>query len=252
MTMIFHIARRELRQMVRTPYAWLLAAVLLFIAGVFYAFGLAGYADYAAQSAMYGEEISVVQGVVEQFVVVMGLLLVLFMPLVTMRLFEAEQRQGAMALLLSSPVSSTEIVLGKWLGMMGFWSLLLVGGFAYIPITLYWFASPPPGPIIAGFCGLFLLSSLGTGIGLMASSLSRSPLLAAALSWCGLMILWVLSFTADMENELATLGKYLGLSGHLEGMAAGLISTDDIGFFVIGTLFCLFVAQQRVESHRWS
>jgi ABC-2 type transport system permease protein len=250
--MILHIARRELRQMLFTPYTWILAAVLLFVAGVFYAFGLAGYADYAAQSAMYGEEISVVQGVVEQFVVVMGLLLVLFMPLVTMRLFADEQRDGAMALLLSSPVSSTEIVLGKWLGMMGFWALLLGLGFAYIPISLYWFSSPPAGPLISGFAALILLSSLGTGIGLMAASMSRSPLLAAGLSWGCLMGLWMLSFTAHMQGRLSILGKTLGLSGHLEAMAAGLLSSADLGFFTLGTLFCLFVAQQRVESHRWS
>jgi len=250
--MILHIARRELRQMLLTPYAWMLGAVLLFIAGVFYSFGLAGYADYAAQSAMYGEEISVVQGVVEQFVVVMGLLLVLFMPLVTLRIFADEQRHGAMALLLSSPISTTEIVLGKWLGMMGFWVLLIGCGFAYIPLTLFGFSSPPAGPLISGLCALLLLSSLGTSIGLMAGSLSRSPLLAAALSWCCLMGLWMLSFTADLTGPLSALGRTLGLSGHLEGMAAGLISSADLAFFALGTCFCLFVAQQRVESHRWS
>jgi len=250
--MIFHIARRELRQMLLTPYAWMLGAILLFIAGVFYSFGLAGYADYAAQSAMYGEEISVVQGVVEQFVVVMGLLLVLFMPLVTLRVFADEQRHGAMALLLSSPLSSTEIVLGKWLGMMGFWTLLLGCGFSYIPITLFAFSSPPAGPLVAGFTALLLLSSLGTSIGLMAGSLSQSPLLGGAISWCCLMVLWMLSFTADLEGPLGLLGKTFGLSGHLEGMASGLISSADLTFFAGSTLFCLFVAQQRVESHRWS
>lgn len=250
--MILHIARRELRQMLRTPYAWMLGAVLLFIAGVFYSFGLAGYADYAAQSAMYGEEVSVVQGVVEQFVVVMGLLLVLFMPLVTLRLFADEHRHGAMAMLLSSPLSSTEIVLGKWLGMMGFWALLLGCGFSYIPLTLYGFGSPPAGPLVAGFAALLLLSSLGTGIGLMAGSIAQSPLLAGALSWCCLMGLWMVSFTADLEGPLGTLGSTFGLSGHLESMAGGLLSTADLAFFAIGTLFCLFVAQQRVESQRWS
>lgn len=250
--MILHIARRELSQMVRTPYAWLLGSVLLFVAGIFYSFGLAGYAEYAAQSAMYGEEISVVQAIVEQFVNIMGLLLVLFMPLVTMRLFADEHREGAMALLLSSPVTSTQIVVGKWLGMMGFWAILLGLGFCYIPISLYAFSSPPAGPLLVGFLALVLLTSLGTGIGLMASAMTRSPLLAAALSWCCLMFLWILSFTADLDGKLAAVGKALGLSSHLEGLAGGLVHTGDLAFFVLGTLFCLFVAHQRVESHRWS
>jgi len=250
--MFLQIARRELHQMLRTPYAWVLGSVLLLIAGIFFAFGLAGYADYAAQSAMYGEEVSVVQGVVEQFVVILGLLLVLFMPVATMRLFADEQRSGAMALLLTSPIRSVDIVVGKWLGMMSFWMLLLGGGFAYIPVTLYWFASPPPGPLLAGFGALVLLTSLGTAIGVMAGSLTHSPLIAGGISWCILMLLWVASFLSQMEGLLGDAGTMLGLSGHMEALAAGLVSSADLAFFLLGTFFCLFVAQQRVESQRWS
>lgn len=250
--MILQIARRELRQMVRTPYAWVIGSVLLLIGGAFYSFGLAGYADYAAQSAMYGETISVVQGVVEQFVVVMGLLLVLFMPVATMRLFADEHREGAMALLLTSPIRSWDVVIGKWLGMMGFWFGLLGAGFAYIPGTLYWFADPPAGPVLAGFSTLLLLTSLGTAIGVLAGSLTRSPLIAAGLSWGALMLLWVASFLTEMDGPLGSIGRTFGLSGHVEGMAAGLVTTPHLAFFALGTLFCLFAAQQRVESQRWS
>ena len=123
-----------------------------------------------------------------------------------------EQRDGAIALLLSSPITSSQIVVGKWLGLMGFWLLLLVAGFAYIPISLFWFSSPPAGPILVGFLALVLLTGLGTAIGMMASSLTGSPLLSAALSWGLLMFLWILSFTAELEGKLSAIGKSLGLT----------------------------------------
>jgi ABC-2 type transport system permease protein len=252
--MTLHVARRELRQYLQSPFTYVMAAAFLFINGIFWALILDSYARYAGEAAMYGgeEEFSVLEGVVDPFVQTVALLLVLFLPTLTMRLLAEEQRSGSMALLLSSPVSSGEIVLGKWLGLMGVMVLMLGAGMAYVPATLFLFGEPPLVPLLLAYGGLFLLCSLGVAIGVMASSLSGSQVIGAVVAWAALLGLWILSALQDSQALLAELGKRFGLMLRFEGFGKGLVESGDLAYFVLLTAFFLFVAQQRVEAHRWS
>ncbi len=250
--MIWHIARRELRGYLHAPFSYVVSAAFLFIAGVFWALVLDSYAQLAGQAEMYGmTDFGMLEGVIQPFVSTLGLLLVLFMPVVTMRVLSDEQGGGAMALLLSSPVSSTQVVLGKWLGLWAFFGGLLGVGLLYVPATLYFFGDPPLAPLLTALLGVVLLTGLGSALGVMAAALSSSQILAAVISWAGLMALWILSFLASSDGILQPLGQMIGLMNHMEAFGQGLLKSNDLVWFGSLTALFLFVAQQRVESHRW-
>ena len=250
--MILQVARRELRQYLRSPSAYVVSGAILFVAGVFFALILNSYSSFAAQAAAYGQPpLSLIEGIVQPLASTLGLLLVLFMPTLTMRLLSEEQQSGSMTLLLSSPLSSWEIVLGKWLGLWTFLLLVLGLGMSYVPGALVLFADPPPGPLLSAGLGVALLAGTGAAVGLMTSSMTGNQVVAAVSAWALLMGSWILSFLESQDGLMGVFGSYIGLLVHYESFGQGLIRSNDLAYFAVVTLFCLFVAQQRVESHRW-
>jgi len=250
--MIFHVARRELLHYARSPGAYFVSAGLLFIGGVFFSLVIDSYTRFAAQGAMYGQEpMAVTQGIIEPMASTLGLLLVLFLPTVTMRVLAEEQNSGSMALLLSSPISSLEVVLGKWLGLMGFLACVLGLGLGYIPAMLYLFGDPPLAPLLTAALGLLLLCSVGAAVGVMTSALTSNQVVAAVSSWSLLLGLWILSFLETLDGWMGAVGTHIGLIVHYQSFSQGLVRSNDLAYFGLVTALCLFVAQQRVESQRW-
>ena len=142
--MVFHVARREFLHYLRSPFSYVVSAAFLFIVGVFFALILDNYVQLSSQGPMFGEQsLTITQGIIEPLSSTLGLVLILFLPALTMRVLAEEQRSGSMALLLSSPISSLEIVLGKWLGLMGFLLVLFATGLAYVPGVLFAFGKAP-------------------------------------------------------------------------------------------------------------
>lgn len=250
--MVYHVARRELLAYLQAPFTYIVAALFLFITGIFWAFSLEAYAEYTGQAAMYGADpLGPVEGVLGPFANATMLMLIFVMPIITMRVLAEEQRDGVMALLLSAPISSTEIVLGKWLGLVAFFTGLLGIGLAYAPLTLFVFADPPLAPFFTALLGVWLVAALGSAVGVMASSLSGSQIIGAVVAWAVLLGMWILSFLAETDGALQPLGELLGLMGHAQGFLEGLVRSNDLAWFGVWTGFFLFVAQQRVQSHRW-
>jgi ABC-2 type transport system permease protein len=251
--MMLHVARRELLQYLQSPFAYLVSAAFLFIVGVFFALILDNFVHLTSQGPMFGQEgLSVGQGVIEPFSSTLGLVLVLFLPTLTMRVLSEEQRTGSIALLLSSPISSLEIVLGKWLGLMAFLLLLMGLGLSYVPAVLIFFGNVAIAPMLSAALGIVLLTAAGSAIGVMTSSFSGRQIIAAVLAWLLLLGSWILSFLESLEGILGQVGRSIGLILHYESFGQALIRSNDLLYFTLITAFCLFVAQQRVESHRWS
>ncbi|HCP46415.1 MAG TPA: hypothetical protein DIU15_10250 [Deltaproteobacteria bacterium] len=250
--MIFHIARREFLHYLRSPGAYFVGAGLLFIGGVFFSLVIDSYTRFAAQGAMYGQDpLSISQGIIEPLASTLGLLLVLFLPTLTMRALAEEQKSGSMALLLSAPISSTEVVLGKWLGLMSYLGCLLGLGMAYVPAMLFVFGDPPLAPLLSAYLGVALLCAVGAAVGIMTSSLTSNQVVAAVSSWTLLLGLWILSFLESLDGWMGSLGTHIGLIVHYESFSQGLVRSNDLAYFAVVTAICLFVAQQRVESQRW-
>ena len=252
--MLWHLTRRELWGWLGAPFSWFVTAAFLAINGIFGALILDTFVQMSAEASLYGEAegLSVIEGVVQPMAGTLGLMLVLFLPTLTMRLLAEEAEGGTLPLLLSSPVRSWQIVVAKWLALVVLLVAVLGLGLAWLPATLFAFSDPPAGPLLSSALGVVLLIGMGSAAGLAASSLTRSQVLAGVLAWAALLALWIATFLESDDGPLAHLGALLGLIAHYERFAQGLVRSDDLAYFGILTLLALVTAWQRVESHRWS
>jgi ABC-2 type transport system permease protein len=248
---IWHLARRELLHHLQSPLTYVVSAAFLFLAGFFYSSILDGFARASAQSMGYGEESLSAFQLVAAFYESMGLIAVLFLPALTMRVLAEEQRDGSLPLLLSSPISSLEIVVGKWLGVCGFLVLLMGVGLAYVPLATMAMGSLPLLPTLVLVFGLLVLAATCAAIGVAASALSGSQVLAAVLTWVALLGLWILGILETAGGALGWLGQHVAMLPHFSPMTQGLVRSNDLVYFGLITALALLVAQQRVESHRW-
>lgn len=248
---VLHIARRELLQFLQSPLTYVISGAFLFIAGFFYATILDGFARASAQGMGMEEPAFGGFELVAAFYESMGLITVLFLPTLTMRVLAEEQRDGSLPLLLTSPISSWEIVVGKWLGVVGLLVVLLGFGLAYVPIATATMSSLPLLPTLTLIGALLLLASACAAIGVAASALSGSQMLAAVLTWVALLGLWILGIVANAGGALGWAGTKLAMLSHFTPMTQGLIRSNDLVYFVLLTAFSLLIAEQRVQAHRW-
>jgi ABC-2 type transport system permease protein len=165
-----------------------------------------------------------------------------------MGLFALEYQQRTFELLLTSPVTTWQVVLGKYLGAMGLCVLLLLST-AHVPATVYYFANPDWGRFAGGYLTLLLVQSVLISMGMVASACSRSQLVALVLSFAGSLGLYILGWLSD---DPAGWLAQISLAGHVEDVLKGSLRLSDLAYFVVFTWLMLFISQQRLESFRWS
>jgi ABC-2 type transport system permease protein len=177
--------------------------------------------------------------------------LVILVPMITMRSFAEEKRAGTYELLLTSPVATWEIVLGKFFGAVCF-ICVMVGLTATYGAILAAYGNPEFGIMAAGYIGLFLLSVTFVTIGLFASSLTENQIIAAVTALVMLLLLYVISWPADTAGE--TFGgilRYASVTEHFAQMVKGVIDTKSLIYFASMIVGWLFLTQRSVESIRW-
>lgn len=182
----------------------------------------------------------------------MAWLLLLAIPLITMRMISEEYASGTIETLMTAPVSDTEVVLGKFFGAMSFFVALLIATVVYA-IVLMNYGSPDVTVMLYGYLGVLLLGALYSSIGLFASSLTRHQLIAAVL---GMAIIGILTYAMDYIAGLQS-GQWrlffsnVNVLNQFEAFSRGIFDTKSIIFFVTATLFFLFLSVKVMESKRW-
>lgn len=246
MSAVFNIARTELRRIFLSPLAWAVLAIVQFIMGFVFINLLVEYANAGGNNDSVGVS-DYIGGSLYGFAIIV---LLLVMPLMTMRLFSEERKSGSITLLFSAPVSLTEIVLGKFLGLMGFIAAITLL-MALMPLSLHWSTELDWGRIAAGLLGLFLLMMAFGAAGLFVSSLTREPTIAAVGSFGLLLIVWLISILGYNDSiPFHDLINYLSLINHYESMRRGIFnSTDTLYYFLFTGLF-LWLTVQRLDMER--
>lgn len=182
----------------------------------------------------------------------MAWLLILAIPLITMRMISEEYASGTIETLMTAPVSDTEVVLGKFFGAMAFFVALVIATVVYA-LVLSHFGNPDMTVMLYGYLGLLLLGALYASIGLFASSLTRHQLIAAVL---GMAIIGILTYAMDYIASLQS-GRWrlffsdVNVLNQFEEFSRGIFDTKSIVFFITGTLFFLFLSVKVMESKRW-
>ncbi len=245
--MIINVARKELKSMFSSPMGWVILSLLMFAFGTYY---LNGVNDYFAvmSGAMRPAERTGVTQFVGQTVYGFASFIVLFaVPLLSMRLISEERRNQTLPFLFSAPISLTEIVVGKFLGLVLFLSILIV----YIGLmlsTLNIWADIDFGYILANSLGMLLMVASFSALGLYFSSMTQQPVVAAILTFIALFALMFLDrfFAGDPSNTLAS----LSLTRHFQSFASGLIDTADIIYFVLFIATFLTLTVRRLDADR--
>ena len=252
---IWPIFKKEMRLYATSPIAYVVFFIFLVVMGWFFSQILNYFAQASVRSAMnpsMGRDLNVTESVMRPLFGNLSVILVLaLMPFITMRLLAEERQTGTIELLLTYPLRDWEVLLGKYLAVFGLYAVLLVLTLLY-PLMLAYFARLEWGTVLSGYLGLLLMGSSFLALGLFASSLTVSQIVAAAWTFGILLLLWVIGWGADTLG--GTWGKvlqHLSTMEHNDNFAKGVLDTKDVLYYVNLTLLALFLAYRSVEARRW-
>ena len=182
---------------------------------------------------------------------VMEFMFIFIIPLLTMKLFSEEKSNGTMEFLLTAPLTPTMIVLGKYLSMLVFYSLLIALTSIYYFIVEY-FGEPDPYSILSGYIGIWLEGALFIAIGLLTSSWTSNQIIAAMSSYLILFLLYFsITFTKYFTGFAESFLIQFSTRTHLENFAIGMINASDIIYYFAGILLCLFLTGLSINHRLW-
>ncbi len=230
------ITKRELAALFVSPLAYVVGAAFLFITGLFFFFtvALAGLASLA------------------EVLNVIGVVLLFVAPILTMRLLAEEARSGTLELLLTSPIRDGEVVLGKFLAVFIFLLALLLPTLYY----LFWLThlGNPDIPVtLSGYLGVILLGAMLLSCGLLTSAMTANQMIAAVLAVAFSLFFWLAGAlgAALGEGPLGDIFTYLSVQEHFTDFLLGLITTNNIVYFLSVTAAALFLTTRILEVRRW-
>jgi ABC-2 type transport system permease protein len=229
------IAERELRAYFLSPVGYVVIAGFLLLAGYLFYVPLA----LVGQASLRGWTYNIV------------IILIILVPALTMRLVAEERKTGTIEVLMTSPVTDAQMILGKFLGCLGFYAVMLAITFIY-PLILRSIGKPEMGPILAGYLGLFLFGATFVAIGLLASALTKSQVVGFVSAFVVLLLLFLFEWMAQAGTGwLTTAVRYIGIQQHLENFAKGVIDTKDIIYYLSVVVLCLLLSVRATQAWKW-
>ena len=244
--MILTIAHKEFRSLFSTPSTWIILGALQFIFAWFFLARLDAFLQMQTQLAQLANAPGATQSVASPLLATVGFILMMLVPVFTMRLFAEERRNQTMVLLMSAPVASWEIILGKFLGLLLFLSLIIAACLIML-LTLALGTHLDFGLLITNAIGLFLLTACYTAIGLYFSTLTSQPIVAATSTLAALFGLWLIDL-AGSSTSMAL--KALSPTIHFQSFNAGLLLGKDFAYFLLFSAICLLLAIRRLHNSR--
>lgn len=255
---VFAIVEKEWRHYFGSPIAYVALFVWMVLFGFFYYIPLSRFLDVSLQMQMGGgmgggRKLSMNDWVLGPVLSNMAVVTLFLMPMLTMRLFAEEKRQGTYELLATSPLTDLQIVFGKTLAALGLYLLMIVAGFLNFALLWYYAPTPPEWkPLLTGALGLLLVGMAFISLGTFLSTLTRNQIVAGTLCFCLSLVFWVLSWAEDPTAGPIQQGiAYLALTTHMEDLIKGVVDLKDLVFYGSFIGFGIFLSHQSLASQRW-
>ena len=250
---IVTIAEKELRSYFASPIAYVIIGLFSLLFGWFFYAYLTMFVRQSEQMMQFGGggSANVNQQMIRWLQQNTSVLILFVMPMITMRTYAEEKRSGTIELLLTSPITDFQIIIGKFLGALGLYLAMLAVTLLYIAI-LFVYGNPEWRPIVAGYLGLLLMGSCFLSAGLLVSSFTKNQIVAGFLTFAVFLMLWVIDWPGEYYGPTGqAVLSYLSITQHLDDFSRGIIDTKHVIYYLSFITFGLFITAKAVDSERW-
>jgi ABC-2 type transport system permease protein len=250
---VFTICGREVKAYFTSPIAYLLMGLFGLITGFMFYSATAYFISVSTNQQMSGQNgpMDIGPYVIAPLLGNAGVIGLFLVPLISMRLFAEEKRSGTIELLLTSPISDWEIILGKWLGAMVMYLAIIAMTAINIGLLFAW-STPDWRPILTGYLGLILQGATVLAIGTFISTTTKNQIIAGGATFAICLLLWVLSWVSNYSDTWY--GKaiaYCSILTHFEPFSKGIVDSKDVIFYLSAIFLGLFFTARSLESLRW-
>jgi ABC-2 type transport system permease protein len=248
---VIAIAEKELRSYFSSPLGYIIIGFFALLYGWFFVFLLRYFVQASMQLGGGQQSINVNQMMIRPLLQNVTILILFVLPGITMRTYSEEKRSGTMELLLTSPLTDLEIILGKFFGAMGLFAVML--GVTLIPIgMLFMYGRPEWKPLVTAYIGMLLLGGCFVAVGLFISSLTKNQIVSFVVTFAVFLFLWVITWVGSALGPTGEkLATYLSIIDHLDDFTKGVIDTSHVVYYLSFIAFGLFLTAKSVDSERW-
>jgi len=251
---VFSIFKREIKAYFASPIAYVILAIFLIITGFFFYLMLMAFNLRCMQMAQYpymARGMSLNEMLVRPLFQNMSIIVLLVIPMITMRLYAEEKKSGTIELLFTAPLSDVETATGKFLTAFFMFFLMTALSLLY-PFILSRVSTIEWGPVWSGYIGFLLMGGAFISIGLLISAFTSNQIVAAILTFGVLLFFWMIGWLSEFVTGAAsTVLSYLSLIEHFSDFAKGVCDTKDVVYYLSVIFFGLFATVQILDSSKW-
>ncbi len=250
---VIAIAQKELKSYFASPIAYIVIGLWALLYGYFFVAILGFFVRQSMQMMqMQGPQaMNVNQQLIRPLLQNVTILVLFLMPMVTMRTYAEEKRSGTIELLLTSPVTDFQIIMGKFLGAVALYVIMLAVTLVHLAL-LFIYGNPEWKPIFTAYIGLLLLGSCFISLGLLISSLTKNQIVAGMVTFAVFLMLWVITWIGSFSGPTVDkLTQYLSIIDHYDDFGKGVLDTTHVIYYLSFITFGLFLTAKSVDSERW-
>jgi len=252
MNNILAIAHKEMKSYFSTPIAYIVIGFFALLFGYFFYAMLVIFNQQSLQfGGAEGGAVDINQQLIRPLFLNASVILLFVLPLITMRTYSEEKRSGTIELLLTSPVSDVEIILGKFLGAMALYAAML--GITLIHIgLLFSYGNPEWKVVLTGYLGLLLMGGCFISVGLLISSMTKNQIVSGMVTFAVFLLLWVINWIASFTGPTTqSVLNYLSITDHFDDFTRGVLDTKHLIYYFSVMSFGLFLTARSVDTERW-
>jgi gliding motility-associated transport system permease protein len=252
---ILAIAEKELKAYFASPIAYIVIGFWALIYGYFFVAILQFFVRNSMQMNQMGmqgpQAMNVNQQLIRPLLQNVDILVLFLMPMVTMRTYSEEKRSGTIELLLTSPVTDFQIIMGKFLGAMALYACMLAVTLIHIGL-LFVYGHPEWKPIVTSYIGLLLFGGCFISLGLFISSLTKNQIVAGMVTFAVFLLLWIITWIGSFSGPTVDkVTQYISILDHLDDFGKGVLDTTHLIYYLSFISFGLFLTAKSVDSERW-
>ena len=253
MANILALAQKELRAYFVSPIAYVLLVFFALLFGWFYVASVNVMVQLSmGQFGMGPQVININEFMIRPLFGNTAVILLFLLPMLTMRSYAEEKRSGTMELLLTSPLSDLQIIMGKFLGALALYGLMLALTLLHIGL-LFWYGDPEWGPIASGYLGLLLMGGAFISVGLAISSTTKNQIVAGVATFAVLLLFWIINWIGDASGTTTqAVLSYLSILEHFDDFSKGVIDTKHVTYYLSFIGLSLFLTAKSMDQERWN